>query len=278
MKITVLAENSECKTSELNLKSDHVLSLFIEFDNRIILFDTGQSDLFIKNAGKLKIDLSQVDYLAISNGHFESGGGLSNFLKINKKAKIFMHIKAANQFYTRIFGFIPYNVGTDNKIIKNSRIYFIEEDTQIEDNIILLEGYPEVFSLQEPNYALSEKAKTRFITDRFNHEIAMLLIENNEVVLFSGCSQSGIINIIEEVKLLSKNMRIKATFGGFHINNPINSKSESQEYIDKLNEALLVADHIFYTGHCTGENNFQYIKRCISGKIRTMNTGDVIVV
>jgi 7,8-dihydropterin-6-yl-methyl-4-(beta-D-ribofuranosyl)aminobenzene 5'-phosphate synthase len=56
-----------------------------------------------------------------------------------------------------------------------------------------------------------------FIADKYNHELAMLLIENDEIVLFSGCLHSGIINSIDEVKLFSKKMRIKATFGGLHI-------------------------------------------------------------
>ncbi|TAL63737.1 MAG: MBL fold metallo-hydrolase, partial [Bacteroidetes bacterium] len=126
MKITVLAENSVCKTNSLDVKAENGLSLFIEFDKRKILFDTGQSDLFIQNAEKMGIDLSQVDYLVISHGHFDHGGGLKHFLKINKKAKIFLHINAAHKFYTKIFGFIPYYVGLDQKIIvQNSRIYFI---------------------------------------------------------------------------------------------------------------------------------------------------------
>jgi 7,8-dihydropterin-6-yl-methyl-4-(beta-D-ribofuranosyl)aminobenzene 5'-phosphate synthase len=279
MKITVLAENSVCKTNTLNVKPEHGLSLFVEFDERKILFDTGQSDLFIQNAEKMGIDLSLVDFLVISHGHFDHGGGLKYFLKINKKAKIFLHINAAHKFYTKIFGFIPYYVGLDQKIVaQNTRIYFIEQDTQIEDKIILLEGFPEVFPQPEANRALFEKTLNGFIADKFTHELAMLLIENDEVVLFSGCSHSGIINIIEEVKLFSKNMRIKATFGGFHINNPISKKNESPEYIDKLAVALGETDPVFYTGHCTGENNFRYIKGWMSRKIKTMNTGEVIEV
>jgi 7,8-dihydropterin-6-yl-methyl-4-(beta-D-ribofuranosyl)aminobenzene 5'-phosphate synthase len=211
MKITVLAENSVCKTNSLNCKSEHGLSLFIEFDERKILFDTGQSDLFILNAEKMGIDLSQVDYLIISHGHFDHGGGLKPFLKINKRAKVFLHINAAHKFHTKIFGLIPYYVDPDQKIIaEKSRIYFIDEDTQIYDKIILLEGFSEVFPQPEANKALFEKDKNRFIIDKFKHEIVMLLIENDEIVLFSGYSHSGIINIIEEVKLFSNAMRIKA--------------------------------------------------------------------
>jgi 7,8-dihydropterin-6-yl-methyl-4-(beta-D-ribofuranosyl)aminobenzene 5'-phosphate synthase len=279
MKITVLAENSVCKLNPGNLKTEHGLSLFIEFDERKILFDTGQSDLFIKNAKKMGIDLSQVDYLIIFHGHFDHGGGLKHFLKINKKAKIFLHRNATNEFYTKIFGFIPYYVGPDQKIIAQySRINFIEEDTQIEDKIILLEGFPGVFTLPEANKTLFEKTKNRLIADKFTHELAMLLIENDEVVLFSGCSHSGIINIIDEVKLLSKTMRIKATFGGFHIHNPITKKNESDKYIVELTAAPGETDPVFYAGHCTGENNMQYISGWMCRRIKTMNTGEVIEV
>ena len=104
MKITVLAENSVCKSNSLNVKAENGLSLFIEFDERKILFDTGQSDLFIHNARKMGIDLSQVDYLVISHGHFDHGGGLKHFLKINKKAKVFLHINAAKNFIRGYLG------------------------------------------------------------------------------------------------------------------------------------------------------------------------------
>ena len=213
MKITVLAENSACRTNSLNVKSEYGLSLFIEFDERKILFDTGRSDLLIHNAETMGIDLSKVDYLVMSHRHFDHGVDLKHFLKINNKAKIFLHINAAHKFYTKISGVIPHYVGLDQKIIaQKSRIYFIKEDTQIEDKIILLEGFPEVFPLPEPNKALFKYTENRFIADKFNHELAMLLIENDEIVLFSGCSYSGIINKIEEVRLFSKTMRIKAKY------------------------------------------------------------------
>lgn len=279
MKITVLAENSVCEINSSNVKAENGLSLFIEFEERKIVFDTGQSDLFIQNAVRLGIDLSQVDYLIISHGHFDHGGGLKHFLKINKRAKIFLHINAVHKYYTRIFGFIPYYVGLDQKIIsQNSRINFIEEDTQIDDKIILLEGFPETFPQPEANNALFEKTRNRFVIDKFKHEIVMLLIENDEIVLFSGCSHSGIINIIEEVKLFSKAMRIKATFGGFHIHNSISKKNESQFYIDDLAETMGDTDPIYYTGHCTGEKNFLYIKGLMGNKIQTISSGQVFEV
>ena len=213
MRVTELAGNSVLDTNPLNVDADNGLSLYIEFEERKILFDIGQSDLFFENAAKMGIDLSQVDYLILSHCHFDPDGGLIHFLKINKKAKIFLHINAAHKFYSKIFSFIPCYVGPDQRIIaQKSRIYFIEVDTQIDDKMILLEGFTEVFPHPDAKNVFFEKDRNRSVNDKFKDEIVMLLIENEEVVLFSGCSHSGIINLIEEVKLFSKTMRIKAVY------------------------------------------------------------------
>jgi 7,8-dihydropterin-6-yl-methyl-4-(beta-D-ribofuranosyl)aminobenzene 5'-phosphate synthase len=225
MKITVLAGNSACTTKRWNLKSGNCLSLFIEFDERKILFDTGQSDLFISNAQVMGIDLSQVHYLVISYGHFDQFGSLRRFLNINKKAKIFLHINAAHKVYNGLFDLIPRYAGCDQKInVQNGRIYFIEEDTQIEEKIVLLEGLPEAVSQPGAQKSLFEQTGSLFVNDKFRHEIVMMLIENDEIVLFSGSLHSWIINTIEEVQLYSKNMRIKAISGGLHIHDFSNNK------------------------------------------------------
>jgi len=220
MKITVLAGNSVCKTNPLNAVSEHGLSLFIEFDARKILFDTGQSDLFVHTAREMGIDLSQLDYMVVSHGGFDNRGGLKRFLRINQKARIFLHINASHNFYSGLSGFIPCHMELDQVIPgQNSRIYFIEEDTQIEDKLILLEGFQDVIPQPEEQRGFFERTKHRFSVDKSGHELAMLLIENDEIVLFSGCSYSGIINTIDEVKLFSKTMKIKAAFSSININN-----------------------------------------------------------
>ena len=103
MKITVLAENtlSEKISQPLKekLKTEHGLSLFIETENHKILFDMGQTNIFIENAKHLELDLENVDFAILSHGHYDHGGlhssenqlfGVSGFLLLNKSAPIFL--------------------------------------------------------------------------------------------------------------------------------------------------------------------------------------------
>ena len=63
MKITVLVENS----TSCRLYGEHGLSVYIEYDGKKYLLDTGASTLFAKNAKELGISLADIDLYA---GHF----------------------------------------------------------------------------------------------------------------------------------------------------------------------------------------------------------------
>ena len=84
-KITTLVEN--CVYGR-KLQAEHGLSLYIETQEHRLLFDTGASDLFIRNACLLHIDLQKVDYLILSHGHNDHTGGLRYFLELNTQATV----------------------------------------------------------------------------------------------------------------------------------------------------------------------------------------------
>jgi len=86
MKIITLIENH---VNSPGLVAEHGLSLYIDTGNKKILFDTGQSGLFIQNAQKLGIDIREIDLLVISHGHYDHTGGLYQFLEVNKKATVY---------------------------------------------------------------------------------------------------------------------------------------------------------------------------------------------
>ena len=80
LQITTLIENNQDEKKELI--NEHGLSLYIEVDGLNILFDTGQTGDFIKNAKILKKDLNSLDYMIISHGHYDHSGGLKELVNL----------------------------------------------------------------------------------------------------------------------------------------------------------------------------------------------------
>ena len=94
MKITIIYDNT---VHQKGLKSDWGFSCFVEVENTPkILFDTGTNGkILLSNMGKLNINPASIDEVFISHAHFDHVGGLSSFLKINKKAKIYVPLSFA---------------------------------------------------------------------------------------------------------------------------------------------------------------------------------------
>ncbi len=280
MKFSVLIENNVCSIDTQNVKSEHGISLFIEANDKKILFDVGKSARFFDNAQKMNIDIAAVDYLIISHGHFDHGGGLKKFLEVNKKAQIFLHKKATNKYYTKLLGFIPFYIGLKQKTIEANkhRFTFIEKDFAIDENLQILENFEHNFPLPKGNDSLLEKQDNKYIKDTFEHEVVLLLTEADKSAVITACSHSGVINMYNKAKNFMKGQKIDAVFGGFHTYNPATRKNERSEYLDKLAAEIKQSQATFYTGHCTGEKNFKYLKKQLGEQLQTMHTGEIITV
>lgn len=278
MKIVVLVENEKCRDVKSSVKSAHGLSLYIEFKSKKILLDLGPNKLFAKNAEKLGVDISSVDYLIISHGHYDHGGGLEEFLRINKRAKIYLHRNAVNLFYTKLLGFIPFYIGLKRSVINKNikRITFLENDAKIASDIFLLTDLGGEFLTPTSNKSLLHKNGKLYTHDDFNHEILLVLEEDEKVVVLTACSHSGIVNMLNAVNERITKKKIDAVLGGLHLYNPANRKSESRDYINSLVNELKGFNATFYTGHCTGKENFKILKGALSDKIKPMNTGTII--
>ncbi len=250
MKIISLIENTSAREE---IQCEHGLSLYIEACGRRILFDMGQSDGFIKNAQRLGVDLSSVDIAVISHGHYDHGGGLRGFLEMNDRAGV----------YVRRNAFLPYYngekyIGLDPDLSQSKRLIFTDGDTEICDKISLT-GVD--FSYSDGK--LTVKRDERHLPDSFDHEQYLLIEEDGKRVLISGCSHKGILPIVRRIGP-------DVMIGGFHfMNMPLDE------------ELVLAARELdatgceFYTCHCTGAQQFDFIKKYMKD-IKYLSAGDSI--
>ncbi len=111
MRIISLVEN----TTKSELKTKHGLSLYIETKSHKILFDLGSDSTLFENAMKRNIDISKVDTVIISHGHFDHGGALQKFLDINSVANIYVQKEAFEPHYSKTL-FLKIPVGIDSQL------------------------------------------------------------------------------------------------------------------------------------------------------------------
>ena len=86
MKITIIYDNTAFRK---DLNADWGFSALVEAKGRKILFDTGANGrILISNMEKLKVEPKEIEDVFISHLHWDHTGGLSSFLKLNKKVKL----------------------------------------------------------------------------------------------------------------------------------------------------------------------------------------------
>lgn len=273
MKIITLVEN---RSEDNKLKAKHGISLYIETNGKKILFDTGPKDYFIRNAKRLNIDLSDVDYLFISHGHIDHGGGINQFLRINSKAVVYASSNVFHRYYTKVFGNFYFKIGLEEELRNHPRIHLIDNDIEISNNMRIFTDVDKKGFFPSNNSKLYKKRDGKYINDDFKHEIYLLIKENDNLVLFTGCSHAGITNIVEDITDRLNN-NISHVIGGFHLYDPISKKYESDKAINLVARSLF--NHKiqeYYTCHCTGEEGYKKLKEVLGGRIRELKTGSKI--
>ena len=96
------------------------------------------------------------------------------------------------------------------------------------------------------------------------------------MIVFSGCSHSGICNTVEYAKKITGDSRVLAVMGGFHLlDSSVHQSYESEAEILALSQIL--HSHFpltdFITGHCTGEHAYNTMKKVLECRLRHFFTG-----
>ncbi|WP_047448815.1 MBL fold metallo-hydrolase [Alistipes sp. ZOR0009] len=249
VKITTLVENTSFQSE---LKAEHGLAFHIEANGTSILFDAGQSDLLLHNAKKLGIDLMHVDVVVISHGHYDHIGGLSAFLDMNKRAKVFVKRAIFDKKYR---GTSRY-VGSDMDIRDlGDRLHFVDQVEEVADGVYVIPDIPIVDTKETHMSGFTVKHNDQFAQDWFEDELFLAIATSSGMALVSCCSHRGITNMIQAAqKRFGKPVRV--VLGGFHLLNAGDEEVDRiSSYLETLNlEKLGVC-------HCSGLDAYAIFKR-----------------
>jgi len=234
MKLSVLTEN----TASGYYTAEHGLSYFIEYENKNILFDTGHTEVFLRNAEKLNIDVDSAETVVLSHGHWDHGNGL----KYLKNKKLICH---PNCFIKRYRKNDSFNIGLDlsyAEFDKRFEIITSQGPYYLSENIIFLGEIPRINSFEaQTTTFVDETGNDDFIMD----DSALVIIINDELLIVSGCAHSGICNIVEYAKKITGLKKVKAVIGGFHLMKNNYRTKKTIEYFKEQNVSQV------FPSHCT---------------------------
>ena len=282
MRVTTLIENDRIEDRD-DLVAEFGLSLHVDTGESRVLFDTGSTGAFADNADALGIDLSAVDLAVLSHQHFDHGGGLERFFKINRQAKVYLRrSNIANRFFKGLTE-ESHPVGIELSLFErhSDRFVFINRTAEIAPNVFLLTDIPSTHPRPQGNSHLYVERGGRLRKDPFDHELVMVVRAVDGLVVFSGCAHNGILNMIDAAANHRPEDRIQAVIGGFHLMGVPQSDSMagSRAEVEHIGRRILeLGPSKVYTSHCTGEKAFQVLQGVMGETLEAFHTGSIIEV
>jgi 7,8-dihydropterin-6-yl-methyl-4-(beta-D-ribofuranosyl)aminobenzene 5'-phosphate synthase len=245
--------------SELPI-AEHGFSVLIRILNngntKSVLFDTGvSSDGIVENAKRMSLKLGEVEYIALSHGHYDHFGGLASALKAINKMDLPL-ITHEDMFKTRA---VESTDGTiralpefpDVKQLSLAKIINTRKPQLFADDTIVVTGeVPRKTSFEKGFLHQKALVNGKWQPDPFvwDDRAVVFNIKGKGLVVISGCAHAGIINTISYAKEVTGIKDIYAVLGGFHL--------AGKENENRIEQTVKELKHInpkrIIPSHCTG--------------------------
>lgn len=245
------------------------LSIYIEYNEKNFLLDTGASDLFVQNANKLGKSIKAVDYAILSHAHYDHSDSMATFFNLNNHAPFFLRKGCKENCYSKKRIFHKY-IGLPKHILTDfhDRITYVEEDYEIIPGVYLIPHKTPNLKLIGKRERMYHREHHQWIYDNFSHEQSLVFRTEKGLVIFNSCCHGGVGNIIHEVAKTFPAERVYGIIGGFHLFN------KSDEEIDAVIRQIKDAGIKYVcTGHCTGGHAYKILKSNLGDMIHQLKVG-----
>ena len=265
MKMTVLSDNTPWE----NLRGEWGLSIFIEYEGKTVLLDTGGSALFSENAEKLGLDLKKVDLGVLSHAHYDHSLGLGPFFKANDTALFYLAEKAKPDCYKKVWILKKY-IGIPKRIEKTyaERFRYVTENTSPAPGVHLIPHHTENLMKLGEREKMFRKTEKGFVYDDFSHELSLVFETEKGLLIFNSCSHGGVDNIIREVREALPGKPVYGYVGGLHLFNK--TEEEVRKVAEKIRESGI---SYVCTGHCTKDIAYGILKEELGDVIHPLHVG-----
>ena len=259
----------------------HGLSFYVETSKHKLLVDLGPTDAALYNAKELGIDLSKVDTVVLSHGHYDHSGGIMPFANINSDARIYMQETADADYYAddgeRAEGERYRYIGIDKAIAGLSQAVKIQGDHRIDDELELFTIRKRSHDLPFTNKRLLIKENGELRRDDFVHEQYLVISEGDKKILISGCAHNGILSILDAFKE-KYGAEPDMVISGFHLMKKTGYTDDELRQIVSMGTELMRYSTKFVTCHCTGETAYEIMKNVLGDQLQYVHSGENVEV
>ena len=233
-----------------------LIRVFREGKANSVLFDAGISpEGVVENAECMGINLSEVESIVISHGHYDHFGGLLSAVKAINKASLPI-IVHENMFKTRgsanSKGAVrKYPEFPAQAQLSPAQLVSTKQPSLTADGMVCVTGEIPRKTSFETGYT-QHKA---FVSGAWKSDpwimderAVAINIKGKGLVVISGCAHAGIINTVTYAQQITGAANVYAVMGGFHLaGKTFESRIQPTiEELQRINPALVVPSH------CTG--------------------------
>lgn len=250
------------------------LSVWIEYNGKNILLDTGTTGVFAENARKLGVDLAKADVGVLSHAHYDHANGMDAFFDANFHAKFYLRAGTKEHCYGKKGWRYHYN-GIQKGLIRRhaDRISYAQGNFALLPGVWLIPHSMPGLEKIAARSNLYVRRGLRMVPDDFSHEQSLVLETDRGLVIFNSCSHAGPANIIAEVTAAFPGRKIHSLIGGLHLYKL--TDDEIRTIAAAIRESGIQQ---VCTGHCTGDRGYQVLREELGDIVCQIQTGMTIEV
>lgn len=265
--VRLLVENTARGTGMLG---EHGLAWHVTLDGREALFDTGQGMALLNNAARAGVDLSRLDAIALSHGHYDHVGGLGQVLPLAPAATLHFHPDAQLPKFSVARAGAGRRISTpffEAASFPGRQVRTSRAPSEVIPGLWLTGEIPRENNFEDTGGPFFSDAEGH-TPDPLDDDQSLFFKTEAGTVVILGCAHAGVINTLRHIQRLTDDAPLHTVVGGMHLENA------SEQRLAKTIEILQAMDPLHLgVGHCTGADATHRIWNAFPGRCFPLHSG-----